>query len=127
MFPAGVSGDAGAVVRREVVRWWWCRGGREWCWWVVECVGVASGGSQREAAGFGRRLAAHGSDGRAGQGRSAASRQAGQGGVPRRRQQSKVAVNVKGQRSNVSAAAQTLGGLKGGEQERGVRPMICLG
>jgi len=38
---------------------------------VVECVGVASGGSQREAAGSGRRLAAHGSDAdRASQGRS---------------------------------------------------------
>jgi hypothetical protein len=76
--------------RRRV---WKCRGGEEegvWCgcggveegegvggWWVVECVGVASGGSQREAAGFGRRLAAHGSDAdRAGQGRSEASKPA---------------------------------------------------
>ena len=88
VFPQAWVGMPGwCMVVRWVVGggWCWCRGGREIGgggggerrWGVL-----ASGGSQQEteAAGFGRRLAAGGSDGRgrAGQGRWTGQEQASQ-------------------------------------------------
>jgi hypothetical protein len=71
--------------------WYWCRGGRE-----VGGVGVASG-SQREAAGFGRRLA-HGR--LRGRGKAGASKQAvcqgEMGSRGERRRQTSNAERVKG-------------------------------
>jgi hypothetical protein len=103
---AGVLSSGAESFRCPRRRVWKCRGGEEgwwvsggWCWCrrgrevlVVGGVGVASG-SQREAAGFGRRLA-HGSErarpGKASQGRSQQAVCQGEGSRGEQRRRSNV-------------------------------------
>lgn len=132
--PAGVCGNAWVVGGGRVVvrRWWWwvvlvlvsrrereIGGGR---WWRV----LASGGSQREteAAGFGRRLAAGGSNG-AETGQRARQEQASQQASKavcqgERQRASKVA--VKGPRTG-----QTPANNRSQRQRRwGKRRLVCV-
>jgi len=92
MFPQTCMGDAGVVVGGcVVVRWCWCRRGRDWRWEVVECVGVverrvAVSERLRALGGDWRRAAATGQGRAASQGRSKPERAASkQSGVPRRK------------------------------------------